>query len=250
MFRDVLSLLGRMGLRDSESRIYMVCLASEQGLFTHEIVRQTKIKRSTVDVMVKRLLQQNFLTKIKVGRRFQYQAQKPEALLYRQEELLGEWRDVVPFLKKIHAPQTKTEVLFFEGADGFRQVHEDILLHLKFVDPEKRELFSLSSADDFMKLFPDLEKAFINKRLKHKISYRALATETKHTRKIWASDLKQLRTTKFIADKLDFRGDISIYADNVAIYSTTKPLGGVVIRNPALASSLRSLLNFVWDLVP
>jgi sugar-specific transcriptional regulator TrmB len=247
MYRDVLTLLNRMGLRDGEGRIYLLCLAAPQGLFTHEIVKQSKIKRSTVDVMVKRLLEQNFLTKITIGRRFQYMAQKPETLLYKQEEALNEWRDVIPLLKRINIQQSKTEVLFFEGSNGLKQVYEDVLLHLKFAEPERKEILALSSADDFMKVFPDLEKAFIAKRVKHGIRYRALYTQDNPN---FSPNEKQLRTSKKISDKLDFRGDLQIYGDNVAIYSTTKPIGGVIIRNPQIASSLRSLLNFVWDLVP
>jgi predicted transcriptional regulator len=247
MYHDVMTLLNRMGLRDGEGKIYLLCLAATSGLFTHEIVKQSKIKRSTVDVMVKRLLERSFITKIKVGRRFQYIAQKPETLLYRQEETLNEWRDIMPILKRFNVNQTKTDVLFFEGAAGFRQVFDDILLHLKFVEPEQKEVLALSSADDFMKIFPDLEKTFITKRIKHGIRYRALYTQDSP---FFITDKKHLRTTKKITHNLDFHGDMQIYGDNVAIYSTTKPVGGVIIRNPQIANSLRSLLNFVWDLVP
>ena len=247
MYRDVMTLLNRMGLRDGESKIYLTCLASNEGLFTHQLVKQTKLKRSTIDVMIKRLIDQGFLTKLKVGRRFQYMAHKPETLLYKQEEIVNEWRDIMPVLKRLNLHQSKTEVLFFEGSAGFKQVHEDILLHLKFAEPEQKEILALSSADDFMKVFPDLEKAFITKRVKHAIRYRALYTQENID---FLSNEKQLRTTKLINNKLDFRGDLQIYGDNVAIYSTTKPIGGVIIRNPQIAASLRSLLNFVWDIVP
>ena len=249
MYRDVMTLLNRMGLRDGESKIYLTCLASNEGLFTHQLVKQTKLKRSTIDVMVKRLLEQGFLTKLKVGRRFQYMAHKPETLLYKQEEIVNEWRDIMPVLKRLNLHQSKTEVLFFEGSMGFKQVHEDILLHLKFAEPEQKEILALSSADDFMKVFPDLEKAFITKRVKHGIRYRGLYTKRTKEDLGFMTNEKQLRVTKAINNKLDFWGDIQIYGDNVAIYSTTKPIGGVIIRNPQIAASLRSLLNFVWDVV-
>lgn len=250
MFRDVLSLLGRMGLRDAESRIYMVCLASDQGLFTHEIVKQTKLKRSTIDVMVKRLLQDGFLTKIKLGRRFQFQAQKPESLLFRQEELVEDWRQVIPVLKRIHTSNAKTEVLFFEGADGLQQVLDDILLHMKLAPEDKKEILALASGAEWTHLLPDVEKKFIAKRIKHGIHYRVLGTKTSKNVEAFQNNPKKLRRAKFIDDRLSFIGDIQIYADNVSIYSLAKPVGGVIIRNPALAASLRSLLDFVWDLVP
>jgi len=251
MHKDIIGLLKRMGLKDRESRIYLTCLRHKDGLFIFEIAKETRITRSTVDLTVRRLLQRGLLNKVKVGRRVRFFAQAPEAVLFRQKQLVEDLEQVVPMLAKIGGEKKEMEILYFEGAQGFRQVHDDILLQTKFASGPKKDILSFASGADSIRLYPDIQKLFINKRVKNGIWYKGLAPKNSAHVREWLSDPKSLRTVKYMPADMDaFHIDAQIYADNVMLYSPTQPIGGVIIRNQKIADSMRALFNLVWKLLP
>jgi sugar-specific transcriptional regulator TrmB len=250
MQKDILRLLIRLGLKDREARIYLTCLASSDGLFLHQIVQRTKIIRSSVDLMVKRLAQRGFLNRIKVGRRFRFFAQSPEALLFRQRQLAEDFERAVPLLSNIGGQKKDAEIFFFEGAQGFRDVHNEALLNIKFAEGQKKDILALASGTDSMRLFPDMQRVFIEKRIRNGSWYKAIVPASSQNVKEYRSDPKALREIKSIpSDSFKFHIEMQIYADNVMIYSPVAPVSGVIIRNEKVADSLRSLFYVIWGMV-
>ncbi len=247
--KDILALLGRLGLKEREGRIYLACLQHSDGLYVHEITSLTRTSRSTVDLVVKRLVKRGFLTKVKVGRRLHYSAQSPDAILFRQKQLVDDLEQAVPLLSRLGGEKKDMEILHLEGAEGFRQVHQDVLLHIKFASGEKKDVLSFSSGVDSVRLFPEIQKAFINKRVRNGSWYRAIAPASSARVQEWTNDPKALRQVKYMPDRnYPFDIDTHIYADNLAIYSTTPPIGGVIIRNQKIANSMRAIFHLVWDM--
>ncbi len=251
MHKEVTALLGRLGLKDRERQIYLTCLKHQDGLFVCDITLQTGIQRSTVDLTIQRLLKRGYIKKIRVGRRLCYFAQAPETILFRQKQLVEDWGRVVPLLASYNETKNETEISYFEGVVGLRQVHQDALLHLKFAEGKKKDLLAFTSGADFVRLFPDHKRAFIDKRVRIGSWYKALATKASTDVPEWQSDKKALREIKYIPDgTLDFSLEIQIYADFVMLYSLKRPIGGVLIHNEKIASSMRSLFYLLWQLLP
>ncbi|HEU0117898.1 MAG TPA: helix-turn-helix domain-containing protein [Alphaproteobacteria bacterium] len=251
MQKDIMDLLHRLGLKSREARIYMTCLSFKEGLFIHEIAKHTRITRSTVDLTARRLTQRGFLNKIKTGRRFRFFATAPETVLFRQKQLAEDLEQAVPMLSKIGGAKKDMEILYFEGAQGFRQVHDDALPQIKFASDQKKDLLSFSSGADSMRLFPNMQKQFIDKRIKYGSWYRVIAPTSSKNVPEWMDEPKALRAAKYIPDEsYNFPIDIQIYADTVMLYSTTPPIGGVTIRNEKIANSMRMLFQLVWKSLP
>lgn len=251
MQKDILNLLNRLGLKNREGRIYMTCLGFKEGLFVHEIAKHTRITRSTVDLTVRRLVQRGFLNKIKVGRRFRFFALAPDLILFRQKQLVEDLEQVVPVLQKISGTKKDMEILYFEGAAGFKQVHDDALLQLKFAEGIKKDILSFSSGYDSVRLYPNMQKQFINKRIKNNSWFKAIAPKSSAPVREWANDAKDLRAVKYLPDEnYPFTIDIQIYAETTMLYSTTPPVGGVIIRNEKIANSMRALFQQMWKFLP
>lgn len=251
MFKDVASLFSRLNLKPREIKVYLACLHHKEGMFVHEIVRETRIHRSTVDVVLQRLISLDFINKIKVERRYKFFAQSPEAVLFRQEEITEDLRKIIPLLGKLGQSSDKTEIRFFEGREGIRQIYDDILMRLKFSEGEGRQLVSFASGLNVVKTFPEIQKQFIDKRIKMGVWYRAIVPSTSTGAAEYKPDKKSLREIKAIDDrKFPFKATFETYADSVMIYSPIKPYGGVVIRNQHIADSMRSLFRLVWELLP
>ncbi|MGE4350588.1 MAG: helix-turn-helix domain-containing protein [Bdellovibrionales bacterium] len=251
MYKDIKAILKRIGLKDQEARVYLTCLRYKDGLFIYEIAKEISVGRTTVDLMVKRLVHQGVLNRVKVGRRFRFFALAPEALLFRQKQLVEDLEQVVPMLSILGGQRKDMEILYFEGTQGIRQVHDDILLNVKFAQGEKRNLLCFSSSPDFMRVFPDAQKVFIDKRIKCGAWFKAIATRESVGVPIASNDPKALRAMKYMPKGTNpFRMEMYAYADSVMIYSTVKPIGGVIIRNEKIADSLRALFTLVWSLLP
>lgn len=250
IFQDIYRLFERIGLKRKEAQIYIVCLQQQDGLFLFEIVERTGIVRSTVDLMVERLLVTGYLTKVQVGRRFKYFAQSAEALVFRHDQLLADLKSVVPLLGKLAAPRGETEVIFLEGPKGFRQAYDYTLLELSIAEGDKRELLSIASGADALKVYPDIGPGFIKKRIQKRIPIRILAPHSAGHLHFWQNDPKELRTVKYFNEKqFPFDMNFEIFGDAISLYSLKPPIGGVLLKNPRLASSMRSFFNMIWPLV-
>ena len=115
MFQDVVLTLSQMGLKEKDATVYLVCLHFKEGLYVHEIARQTKLKRSGVDVILQRLIHGGYVSKVKVGNRYKYFAQNPESILFKQEEALENFKTIMPMLSNLSGQKRETEIRFFEG---------------------------------------------------------------------------------------------------------------------------------------
>jgi sugar-specific transcriptional regulator TrmB len=244
-------LFARLGLKEREGRVYLACLRAKEGAFVFEVASQTHLPRSTVDLTVRRLLRRGFLNKSKSGRRLRFVAVDPDAILFRQKQLVEDMESMLPVLKRLGGERKEMEIHFFEGALGFRQGHAEILRAIKMASPETKDVLSFSSGSDSMHLFPDMQRAFIDKRIKNGSWYRAIAPKWSASVPEWKSDNEALREVRHLPDEASlFRMDIQIYADSVMLYSTTPPIGGVTLRNEKVAASMRTLFNLLWKSLP
>jgi len=251
MNKEIKSLFKRLGLQDREILVYVSCLQTRQGLFIHQIVKQSKLPRNSVYLIVQRLLQKEFLNKVKVGRRLRYFASPPKTLLLRQKQLVEDLEQAELLLAKLNDQKRDMDVVYFEGVEGLRRVHNDILLETKFAEGPKKHVLGFSSGADTIKLYPNIQKTYIDKRIRNGVCFKAIVPRNSQAVREWSKDPKALRDVKYMPrDKNLFRMETQIYADNVMLYSTTPPIGGVVIRNEAIADSMRALFELVWELLP
>lgn len=249
MFQDISQIFGRLGLKRPDVHVLMACLHHKDGLFVHEICATTKINRSTVYLSLKRLLAKNYISALKVGGRYKYFAEKPDAIIFQQEQLLEDLLAIKPILSKLGSQTGETEIRFFEGVAGIKQIYRDRLLKTKF--SRNQEILSFSSGHDITKLVPEFESLVVRQRIKQRIGIRVIAPENSKSHSPWKNNKTEMRSVKYFDEKsYPFSVSLEIYGDSVAIYSPSKPVGGVIIRNAKISNSLRSLFNLVWALLP
>ncbi|MBI1274319.1 MAG: hypothetical protein GC131_09605 [Alphaproteobacteria bacterium] len=250
MLPDIFRALRQMQLKDSESRIVIALMRRKDGMFVHDLVKQTKLPRSSVVLILKRLFDRSLVTKIKEGRRLKYRAQSPEHILFSQEQLVENLRELVPFLKRMGASDKVMDVQFLDGPEGIRQIYRDMLLNFRFAEGPKRELYEIASGADALKVFPDMPQTFIRRRIQMGVPIRIIAPDTSRHVPVYISDSKELREVKYFDGRaFPFRVSFDIYADNISTYSTVPPVGGVIIRSEQLADSMRSLFNLLWQTI-
>lgn len=236
-----------LGIKESEARIYSVCLESKDGLKISEIATQTGIRRSAVNLIIERLLQRGFLSYYLEGQRKVFTAQPPELFFSNLENSLKEFKNFLPLFKDANLKTHKTKVRFFDGPERVEEIFNDIILTLKISKGEKGFL-CISSGKDILTVLPQHQKQFIDKRVKEQISVRWIAPDDKDSRKFLETAKEELRQMKFVdPQKYPFHLDMNIYGHKISVLSLEGKPAGIIIENEILASSFRSLFNLLWD---
>ncbi len=235
--------LQKIGLKENEIKVYLACLQSTQGLLVVDIVKQTHIKRSTVNLILERLAKSGYITFYLDGRRKRYQAENLETIIFNFEENLKELRSILPLLIKASSHQ-KTKVRFFQGKDGLEYIFHDILLSCKLA--KNKEILAISSGRDIFQILPDHYRKFIQKRIKERIPLRWLAPKNSVPQDIIKNSQKELREIRFFdQEKYPFDIELDIYTNKVALLDLSKNSSGIIIQNNKLTSSLRSIFNLL-----
>jgi len=250
MLQNIVLTLSRLGLKQTDIQVLMCLMHHKEGIFAQNIARETNTKRSSVDLILSRLIEEGFCTRLKPGNRYQYFPQDPEKVLFSKEQVLDDYKMLIPLLNRLGKETQEMDIRFFEGVSGIRQLYEDMILRLRTEDIEKREILTINSGRDILRIIPDFEHFFDRKRQDMKVPVRVIAPTSSSKSKITQTDVKFFREVKYFnEDSYPFRISIEIYADTIALYSTVKPMNGVIIRNGTIAQSMKSLFNLLWGLI-
>lgn len=237
-----------LGLKENESQVYLACLQKPMGLFVHEIVNITSLKRSTIDLVLNRMISQNFISRYKQGARWVYCAESPDKISYSAQVKIEEFTNFIPALLNLVDQGHTPHVRFYEGSKGVESIYEDILLTNKAIMKQGHELLIISSGKDLIRLLPNHYKQFVQKRIRNGIPIRVLAPNNPVSQKLYKTSQAQLRTTCFFDEQAyPFKTEIDIYGNKIALINFTEPgIMGTVIESAAIASSMQSVFNMLW----
>jgi sugar-specific transcriptional regulator TrmB len=248
MFReDVKSILGKIGLKNSEGQVYLCLLKTEKPLHVFEILKLTNIKRSSLNLILERLINKGYVTYHIEDARKVYSAEAPQKIAFNLESLTEDFKSLIPLLTVSEFGGERSKVRFFEGEDTINQIHRDILLASSFQD-EPKEFLAISSGDDIYRADKNAVEDFIKRRVKQNLNLKWLAPEGEFTKRRFIPVAnEELREVRFFdAKKYPFHIQINIYADCVALISL-KGKNGVIIENELISNSFKSLFNLIWD---
>ena len=248
MLQNIILTLKRLGLKEKDVQVLVCLMHHKDGMFAQDIARETITKRSSVDLILKRLIEEGFCTRRKSGSRYIYFSEDPERVLFQREQILEDYKILVPILNRLGKATQEMDVRFFEGESGIRQLYENMVSRLRTV--EDKSIFTINSGRDIIRILPDFEHFFDRKRVDMKANVQVIAPITSSKSPITKTDLSIFREVKYFnEEEYPFRISIEIYADTIALYSMVKPMNGVIIRNQTITDSMRSLFNLVWGLI-
>lgn len=237
--------LEEIGLSGKKAEVYLAVLELG-GAPVSRIAKKANIKRTTAydilfdlqkDGLISQTVAKN--TKLFIGE----DPMKIKRDLERKEKLFDE---ILPQLKSIHNIQgTKPKILFFEGADGMKELYEDTLHY-------QGELLALGSDDSVKALGVDWVLSYIKRRVEKGIYCRTLAVESKiFDEHFMSKDQEQLRATKYLnAKKYPFSIEINIYGHQKVFLLSAKDSIGVIIESFEIHNTLKAMFNMIWDSLP
>jgi len=241
--------LEQIGLGDKHIKVLIVLLESG-SMFAAAIARSAKLNRTTTYGILKDLQARGLVSSAKEQSATKYQSIAPELLpgyIERRREDLAESKreiqEMLPQLKLMRSKRNRLpKVQFFEGKEAVEQAYEDTL-----EGNNERFLRDITGIDAvFTNLDQKFLKYYLEKRSKLGIKCIDIAPATDAARKSKKDDKKYLRTTKFIPEKFNFEGEVSIYGDKVGIFSYAheNPMA-LIIEDSTIAAMMKQLFDYI-----
>ena len=236
---DLTTILQGLGLNGKEVKMYLACL--ELGSATvQEIAEKSGVKRTSIYNFLEVMKAKGFITEVRHDKRILLIPEEPSVLLSRAEDQRKKLEAALPELMSIYnRPGDKPKVRFYQGVEGLKRVYEDTLTTGEII-------YEIS---DYERMFAAVEGDWMwgypKRRTELGIKAFSIAKEGPQAEAVRATDTKQLRETRFVAD-VNFETEINIYGDKVALLSFRRPYAAVIIEDKAITQTLRSMWKIIW----
>jgi len=163
------------------------------------------------------------------------EAQQQHQSIYQQAE-----QDMSQFFENTEESQWQPEVLFYEGAEGIKEIYEDML-------STGKTLHSWIDLESIQATLGDYMANFIEKRTEQKIETLAIMPESRFNIE-HDPNREEMRKIKWIKD-LNINGEIRVYGDKVALmtFDGAKPVG-FVFQSKVMAKLFLGVFDSVWKM--
>jgi|SRR3989344_6820128 len=242
--------LKNIGLEDKEAKVYLAML--ELGPSTVlEIAAKAEVTRPTAYVMIESLKKMGLVSTQTRGKKQLFMGESPDQIkvnLDKEEKLIEqrkeELKQILPDLESFFKTSgERPEVRYLEGKEGILSIQTELL------KCKERQIYGISSLDAIMRVFPNHDTEYVNRRVQGGIKSKFIYTSSRGAF-LKETDELQLRESKYIdPQKMPFEADIVIFDDNVAISSLVGDIGSMILKNDRIAQSMRSLFFLIWNLI-
>ncbi len=236
------TLLKSLGFTDSEAKIYLLSL--ELGPSSvQDIAKKAKVSRVTTYAVIESLAKHGLMSSVEKGKKTLYAAESPDRLVSfmhtKMKEMENTLREVQSAINELKLVQRgdRPVVRLFEGKEGLKAIHDDILK----ADPDiiyelnnEDAMFSTFARDELMSYATQLDK--------QKTVHEALVLSSKHLKSREHAKLIQLPMAEFA-----FFGNVTVYANRVALTTFQGKNISVLIESEILAQSMKELFKLAYQ---
>jgi len=243
-------LLSKLGFSDKEAKVYLASLEIGPAP-VQQIAQKATVKRATCYVMIESLKDRGLMSSFTKGKKVFFTAESPSrinSLLEDEKNSVDAKRkilsDVLPNLLAFAAEKNgeRPRVSFFEGIEGVRSIHEDVL---KTTDKTLENIVSLDDAGKFSSPSDDVV-TFRDKLLKKGTVIRVLYT-SKNNKLDLPKEIREKWQFKQISEeKFPLHGELTLYGDKVAAFSFRGKIFGTIIESREIANTVRALFELAW----
>lgn len=250
---DYLNILTKIGLNENEISIYEALLNNGE-LSVGDIIRFTNLKRGDAYNKLYSLKKIGLIIQKQKGGKITFFPKPPTALLdissNQIHTLQSSQKTLETLLPELmlnySAISQKPAIRYFEGKSGLKQVYS--LLN----NSKEQEFLLIRSVNDHLR--PELAKiidAQIKKQVRLGIKTKTLTPYVKTTQKTFLEEDKLNLVERRIVppNLLEIPAQIMIWGNTVAISTFKDVLLCTVIDNKAIATTFRTMFEFIWNSV-
>jgi len=239
MNENLIKTLNLLGLDEKQSKVYLACLELG-GATVQEISEKSGVNRTTIYHFLSEMKNQGFFTEIKEDGKTFVIPEDPKVLLEKGKDNLSEIEKNIPeFMGIFNLPSNKPKLKFYQGIEGMKAVNADLR-------NEEQTVYGIS---DYEKMFNTQDEDILwtipQKRAEKKIKLYCIAKDGPKGREVQSKDKEHYRETKLVKD-IKFETEINIYGNKVHMVSFRRPYACVLIEDPAIAQTLKSMWKSWW----
>lgn len=242
--------LEHIGLSSKEAHVYEALLKTERSSAV-DLSRKTGIKQPTVYVIIDTLKNKGLVKEITVGKRPFYEAENPDMLraLVAEEKTkidrkVERLETLIGSLKTLDREVgSKPVVRFHEGKEALKKAVDEYSSIKEFSDGLDYGIYSYDLLD---RLFTKKELMQIDQaRLENNSTFRAIYTgAAKHIQ----PENRDQELIKIDQERFPIECDISIFNDEVRMFTLgSKTPSGIFIKNKEIATTIKSLINYIFS---
>lgn len=236
---NLLNNLQNLGLNEKQAKVYLACL--ELGSATiAEVSEKSGVKRTSIYNFIEDLIKKGFLSEIKQDEQILLIAEDPKALEQKVKHNLTNIQGVMPeLLAMFNRPGNKPKVHFYQDIAGLKKIYEETL-------KSKESIYAFSDFEKMMPLMEDWMWDYAQERADKGIAFVCIAKEGPWARKALNRAKEHKREMKIVKD-VNFDTEINIYENKIAILSFQRPYAGIIIEDVAIAQTLKSIWQMLWN---
>lgn len=240
MKKEIQEVLQRFGLRETDQKVYLALLAMGPATLS-PLSQQTGLPVTTIQSIVKRLVDLGIVNATKRKTRSVYEADDPAVLRKILDRQAEEISLVVPLLQKMRTEPvvaTNMRVYYRERvADIF---HEALKSKTKLV-------YEIVAAKDLQDVLGE-KFHFTRRRVKNQVRLNSLRVEAQEIKKYSAAThARELREAKFLPRELTFRCSILFWDNTVAFFTPKEEGVAWTVRSKELRETFEQLFSLLWS---
>lgn len=249
MKSDVIKELETLGLSQSEAKVYLAGLKLGPAT-AQQIAAKALTSRPTAYGMIESLTDKGLMSSYIKGKKKLFMSADPQQLTYivahlKREALEKEMavgKIVDELGKLVDEEKSATTVRILEGNEGTAEIQRDIL------ESDAKEAFELVNRDDVRKFIPPMRKGDIREKLVLKLKANSMYVTahgkgTDYQRPPGAEGESRYLDGK----KYPVRHEVLIYGDRICLVSFDPKKVAIIIRDPGLAQTLKTMYKALWD---
>lgn len=250
MNKLIIDFLKNQGLNDKDIAVYLDIFQHGQS-FASSIGLRTKIDRTTVYSVLKRLLKHGFIVQSMVNDVAVYIPTSPEVFLREIdediEELVSRKNLAEAFVSEIGKLTShsflRPKMRIYEGDKAIINLYEETL-----ENPGNQKAFvNLCSISPTLKDF--LRGKFIRSKVERKVFSKVLVPEGPYSQKYKFLDNISNRETKIVTSSpFDLQSEILLFdKKKVAIIDFNKPIYGIVFVSRTFYKTMEVIFDLIWE---
>ncbi len=240
MKNEIQEVLERFGLRDTDQKVYLALLAMGPATLS-PLSQQTGLPVTTVQSIVKRLVDLGIVNATKRKTRSVYEADDPAVLRKILDRQAEEISLVVPLLQKMRSEPIVSPNIRVYYRERMADIFHDAL------KSKDKLVYEIVAAKDLQDVLGE-KFHFTRRRIKNQVRLNSLRVEAQEIKKYSATThARELREAKFLPRELTFRCSILFWDNTVAFFTPKEEGAAWTVRSKELRETFEQLFSLLWS---
>jgi len=240
MNQEVEKSLEQLGFTENEIAAYLGLLRLGESRAA-VLATQVKLSRPYTYAVLENLERQGLVLSLERNGVRLYRPVSPERLRKILSNRLAIFDQFVPGLMMLYGSRSEQPLMrWFEGKEGLRAIHEEILAEADQID-------IFGSTADWLHAFDDWED-FTKRLAAKKANIRDIAQRLPQTEQYQQYYQQPGQEIRFTLPGWHFPSDVLIWGNKIALLTYRDHMHGAVIESSSIATTLRGVVDILWPL--